>query len=108
MIRVGAARPVTVPAGSASVWHLFPVLCEPARREAFRAHLSDAGVSTGIHYPRLIPEQKAMLAYGSHEVHGPLENARMLAEGEVSLPIHPFMREEDVNQVIAAVCAWAG
>jgi dTDP-4-amino-4,6-dideoxygalactose transaminase len=107
-IRDGAVRPVAVPEGSSSVWHLFPVRCEPARREAFRAHLSDAGVSTGIHYPSLISEQKAILDYGSYEVHGPLENARMLAEGEVSLPIHPFLLEQQVDRVISAVCAWAG
>lgn len=107
-IREGAVRPLPVPEGSSSVWHLFPVLCEPARREAFRAHLSKAGVSTGIHYPRLIPEQKAMRDYGSHEVHGPLANARRLAGGEVSLPMHPFLLEEDVDRVISAVCTWAG
>lgn len=107
-LRSGAVRPVPVPKGSDSVWHLFPVLCEPARREAFRSHLLAAGVSTGIHYPHLIPEQKALLDYRSHEVHGPLENARALAEGEVSLPIHPFLSEEDVDRVISAGCTWAG
>lgn len=107
-IRSGAVRPLPVPEGSASVWHLFPVLCEPARREEFRAHLSDAGISTGIHYPRLIPEQKALLNYTSHQIHGSLENAARLAAGEVSLPIHPFLPEEDVDRVISAVCAWAG
>jgi dTDP-3-amino-3,4,6-trideoxy-alpha-D-glucose transaminase len=107
-IRNDAVRPVPVPAGSASVWHLFPVLCQPARREAFRAHLSDAGVSTGIHYPHLIPEQKALLNYGSYDVYGPLENARALAEGEVSLPIHPFLAEEGVERVISAISSWAG
>lgn len=107
-IRSGAVRPVPVPDGSESVWHLFPVLCEPTRREAFRAHLSDSGVSTGIHYPRLIPEQKALRDYGSYEIHGPLKNAEALAAGEVSLPIHPFLPEEDVDRVVSAVCAWAG
>jgi dTDP-3-amino-3,4,6-trideoxy-alpha-D-glucose transaminase len=107
-IRKDAVRPVAGPEGSVSVWHLFPVLCEPARREKFCAHLSDAGVATGIHYPRLIPEQKALQHHGSHQVHGPLQNARTFAEGEVSLPIHPFLRDEDVDRVIAAVRAWAG
>jgi dTDP-4-amino-4,6-dideoxygalactose transaminase len=107
-IRDGAVRPIPVPEGSSSVWHLFPVLCAPARRDAFRAHLSNAGVSTGVHYPRLIPEQKAMLDYGSYEVHGALDNARMVAEREVSLPIHPFLLEEDVDRVISAVSTWAG
>jgi len=107
-IRNCAVLPVPVPEGSLSVWHLFPVLCEPARREAFRKNLSAAGVATGIHYPRLIPEQKALLDSGSHEIHGPLENARAFTEGEVSLPIHPFLLDEDVDRVISLVCNWAG
>jgi dTDP-3-amino-3,4,6-trideoxy-alpha-D-glucose transaminase len=107
-IAEAAVRPLLVPEGSASAWHLFPVFCEPSRRDAFRTHLAEAGVSTGIHYPHLIPEQKALLAYGNHEIHGPLEQAQALAEGEVSLPMHPFLTEEDVKRVIAAVRAWAG
>jgi dTDP-3-amino-3,4,6-trideoxy-alpha-D-glucose transaminase len=103
-----AVRVVPMPKGSSPVWHLFPVLCDPVRREAFRAHLSGAGVSSGIHYPRLIPEQRALLEHGSHEVHGPLVNASTFAEGEVSLPIHPFLTKEDVDRVIAAVCSWVG
>lgn len=107
-IRAGAVQIMPVPDGSASVWHLFPVLCEPARRDALRAYLSAAGVATGTHYPRLIPEQRALLDYASHEVHGSLENARRLAKGEVSLPIHPFLPEEDIDRVISAVSAWTG
>lgn len=107
-IRGDAVRLVPVPEGSISVWHLFPILCEPARRDAFRAHLSDSGVSTGIHYPHLISEQKALLNYSDHEIDGPLENAEALADGEVSLPIHPFLSGEDVERVISAVRGWAG
>jgi dTDP-3-amino-3,4,6-trideoxy-alpha-D-glucose transaminase len=84
------------------------VLCEPSRREAFRAHLSEAGISTGIHYPRLIPDQKAILDYERYEVHDPLDNARALADGEVSLPIHAFLSEDDVQHVVSAVRAWSG
>ncbi|HTY79199.1 MAG TPA: DegT/DnrJ/EryC1/StrS family aminotransferase [Gemmatimonadales bacterium] len=107
-IRACAIRPVMVPDGSESVWHLFPVLCRPMHRDAFRAQLLRAGVSTGLHYPRLIPEQAALHDYGPYEVHGPLENARTLAEGEVSLPMHPFLTDESVDRVVAAVRAWAG
>jgi dTDP-3-amino-3,4,6-trideoxy-alpha-D-glucose transaminase len=107
-IECGSASPLPVPEGSDSVWHLFPVLCEAERRDAFRAHLSDAGVSTGIHYPRLIPDQKALRDSGTGEIHGPLENAASLTGREVSLPIHPFLPDEDVERVISAVNAWRG
>jgi dTDP-4-amino-4,6-dideoxygalactose transaminase len=46
--------------------------------------------------------------HGSHEVHGPLDSARAFAESEVSLPIHPFLRKEEVDRVVSAVCAWTG
>jgi dTDP-4-amino-4,6-dideoxygalactose transaminase len=32
----------------------------------------------------------------------------MLADREVSLPINPFLLDEDVDRVISAVCAWTG
>lgn len=107
-IRSGVVRPLPVPSGSDSVWHLFPVLCDPERRQAFRAHLSEAGISSGIHYPRLIPDQKALRSYSGHQIHGALPNATTLAQGEVSLPIHPFLRDEEIDRVMAAVSAWAG
>ncbi|MEO6326419.1 MAG: DegT/DnrJ/EryC1/StrS family aminotransferase [Thermoanaerobaculia bacterium] len=106
-IRKGALNVIGAPAGSDSTWHLFPVLCEPARREAFRTHLAGAEILTGIHYPRLIPAQKA-LGGAAKEIHGALENATSFADGEVSLPIHPFLSEEDVERVVQAANEWRG
>ena len=107
-IQDGPVRLVPVSKDCASAWHLFPVICQSTRREAFRSHLLQAGVSTGIHYPRLIPEQKALRDYGRYEVYGPLDNAQILTAEEVSLPIHPFLSRDETDRVIAAVGAWVG
>ncbi len=88
------------PAGSESVWHLFPLLV--ARREAFREHLTQRGIHTGLHYPTLIPGQQALRGY-THQVEGTLNVATRFANEEVSVPLHPFMSDDDVARVIDAV-----
>ncbi len=98
-----------VPDGSDSVWHLFPVLVlQPERRDHFREYLAARGVASGIHYPRLIPEQKALVDHGRYEIKVSLSRATRFASCEVSLPIHPYLSEDDVDNVIESVNGWGG
>ena len=91
------------PAPSAEpVWHLFPIFVDAAERDNTRERLLGCDVASGVHYPRLIPEQPAMQLSVSYEVAIEPSNARRLAASEISLPIHPFLDEEDVNAVIEA------
>ena len=92
------------PALSASVWHLFPVIVE-GDRERFRQHLSGQRVGSAVHYPGLIPEQPAMKA-APCETAGSLAVAGRFAQREVSLPIHPYLSEDDVSRVIEACNRW--
>jgi dTDP-4-amino-4,6-dideoxygalactose transaminase len=94
------------PTGSESVWHLFPILV--GERDAFRKYLLSKGIQTGAHYPKLIPEQRALLQYGNYKIIGSLENAQRYALQEVSLPIHPFLCDDAVAQVIAGCNHWKG
>jgi dTDP-4-amino-4,6-dideoxygalactose transaminase len=93
-----------LPAGSASVWHLFPLLVAGSR-EAFMTHLDRAGIGSGIHYPTLIPDQPA-LAGVRCERRDELTRARRFASSEVSLPMHPYLTDEQVERVIAACNTW--
>ena len=92
--------------GSNPCWHLFPVVVEAKTRASLMEHLRVAEVTTGIHYPTLIPDQKAMKEYGRFEVPGALSRARRFAAGEVSLPIHPFLSDDEVAHVIQACNGW--
>jgi dTDP-3-amino-3,4,6-trideoxy-alpha-D-glucose transaminase len=98
-------RPVPPPDGSASVWHIFPVLVDD--REAFRRHLEAAGVRSGVHYPRLITEQRALGGHGAHEIVGELCNAARFAAKEVSLPIHPHLTPAEVERIVELVNGWS-
>lgn len=92
--------------GATSAWHLFPLLIQGGR-EAFQKHLRAYGVASAIHYPRLIPNQDALKRV-PFEVIGPLTNAERFAASEVSIPIHPFLTDEEVDRVIAACNGWKG
>jgi dTDP-3-amino-3,4,6-trideoxy-alpha-D-glucose transaminase len=92
------------PHGSHSVYHLFPILVQ-ADRAAFQEHLKAHGIESAIHYPVLIPDQPALRGQ-LYRIDGELTNARRFAEKEVSLPIHPFMSDDDVERVIAACNNW--
>ena len=104
-IRNAGVRTFVAPEGSLANWHLFPVFVAPALREGFVGHLRSEGVVTGVHYPAPIPDQPA-LANVSLELAGECANARTVCRSETSLPIHPYLTEEEVARVIQAVNAW--
>jgi dTDP-4-amino-4,6-dideoxygalactose transaminase len=95
------------PRGSQSCFHLFPVVVAPERKRSFLERLERNGITSGEHYPMTIPEQKAMAGV-PYEAIGDLPAARALAAGEVSLPIHPHLTDEEADRVIAACNGWEG
>lgn len=100
-------RPVVGPGDSEGSWHLFPVRVPAPAREAFTRHLLARGVRTAVHYPTLVPAQRALRGAG-FEVRGDLARAEALAATEVSLPIHPYLEDGEVDRVVDAVNRWEG
>ena len=94
------------PENSDSSWHLFPVHVAPHRRDAFLAHLKKSGIAVGVHYPTAIPDQPA-LSKTTFELADPCTNARQICASEVSIPIHPYLTDDEVSYVIDATNAFA-
>jgi dTDP-4-amino-4,6-dideoxygalactose transaminase len=103
-IRNPALSTPPVPAGSESVWHLFPVLVE-RERDAFMQHLQRLGIGAGVHYPVLIPDQGALSGLPFERADA-LARAQRIACTEVSLPIHAYLSDADVQRVIGACNEW--
>ena len=95
-----------VPPGCEPAWHLFPVLVTEGR-DAFRAHLERRGIGSELHYPVLIPEQAALREVDGARALGELARAAAFAASEVSLPLHPYLDDEDVTRVVEACNGWA-
>ena len=86
--------------GSSSVWAQYTLRIPGFDRAAFQASLRDAGVPTAIYYPRPLHRQDAYARYPSAGNGLPVTDR--LAEEVVSLPMHPYLGEEDQAQIIAA------
>jgi dTDP-4-amino-4,6-dideoxygalactose transaminase len=95
-----AIRAIRPPDGSESCWHLFPVSVE--QKVGFLEHLKASQIVGAEHYPVLIPKQKAL---GLTSVEG-FPQASRISEQEVSLPIHPYLCDEEVDRVIEVCNDW--
>ena len=78
-----------------SVYHLFVV--RVPKRDEFRAHLDASGVATAIHYPVPVHLQPAYRQLGYSE--GDFPVTERLTREIVSLPMHPFLTQDDVRYV---------
>ena len=85
---------------SGHVYHLFVARTDD--RDALQAHLARSGIETLIHYPVSIPRQPALA--GQHPADCPVA-ARMCGE-ILSLPLHPALRDDEVDEIAAAVHAF--
>ena len=87
------------PFGQDHVCHVYAI--EVDDREALKARLHDAGVSTNIHYPRPVHLQPAYsgLGYGP----GDFPVSEVFARQTLSLPIYPELSFADVQRVISSV-----
>lgn len=81
------------------VYHLFVV--RTPQREALRAHLTERGIGTGIHYPIPVHLQPSFVRFGG--VIGRYPVAEALAEEILSLPMFPELTDAEVERVIVAV-----
>ncbi len=102
-----ADLPLTTPAqrpGDSHVFHLYVI--ETERRDALQAHLAALGIGTGIHYPMPIHLQPAYRRLGSGPGSLPVTEA---AAGRIlSLPMHPYLTEADVQRVADAIARFFG
>ena len=100
-----ALRVPGAPPGSDSCWHLFPVFVEPDSKASFRNWMDSRGVATGEHYPVVIPDQPAIQGE-LHELAVPIDTARRLSRMEASLPMFPYLTEEEIDQVVEVCNDW--
>jgi UDP-2-acetamido-2-deoxy-ribo-hexuluronate aminotransferase len=85
-----------------SVWAQYTLIIKD--RAAFQKKMTDAGIPTAIHYPRIMPDQPW---YKEHtaDPKAELTVSRWAAEHVISLPMYPDMDHATQDKVIAAVKA---
>jgi dTDP-4-amino-4,6-dideoxygalactose transaminase len=87
------------PAGSKSVYHVFPLFTE--QRDELREHLQADGISTGIHYPIPVHMQPGFNNLGYKE--GDLPETERVCREVLSLPMYPELASETVMKIAGSV-----
>ena len=96
----GVAVPVA-PDPEAHVWHLYVVRLRGVDRRRVRDRLERAGVQTALHYPTLVPDQRAYAPLGYRP--GAFPAAAALAGECLSLPLYPELSRGQVEYVAEAL-----
>ncbi len=85
-----------------SVFHQYVVRVD-GDRDAFRTHMTELGISVGVHYPRAVSHYSAYTQFS---------RACPVAEGAAgviaSLPMDPLLSTDEIERVCSALEQWAG
>lgn len=82
-----------------AVYHLYVIRTK--HRDALQAFLAERNISTGLHYPIPLHQQKAYAA--SKSPNGNLVVSEQVAQEILSLPIFPGMTEQQQKQVVDGI-----
>lgn len=83
-----------------SVWAQYTLVVP--QREAFQKRMTEMGVPTSIHYPRIMPDQPWYKKI-SHQNPEQFKYGRWAADHVISLPMYPDMDEATQGKIIDAV-----
>lgn len=97
---LGVVRPTH--AGGRHVYHLYVI--RDTNRDRLQTHLTERGVSTGIHYPTPVHLQPAFADLGYRV--GDFPNAEAAAAEVLSLPMYPELAESDQQIIAGALAEW--
>lgn len=102
-----------VPPGREHAWHRFTVQLDPSiDRDAVAAKMEADGIEARVYYPTVVPDMDPYVGHPRIDSSMPLERARAAARTVLSLPIHPGVRDVDVERIAesfgAAVSAARG
>lgn len=88
----------TVLPGFYSSWAQYTLLLDdPDERPALQARLKEQGIPSMVYYPRGLHQQEAYRFMGLTDEH--YQNTVSATKRVLSLPMHPYLTEEDVDRV---------
>ena len=95
----------SVPGGRTHVFHQFTVLVRDEagkNRDELAAALAQAGIGTGVYYPKVVFDHDVYLEHPQIET-AAVPNARAAAAEVLSLPVHEHVSQKDLDTVIDAI-----
>lgn len=94
--------PPQAPENCLSVWAQYSVLAgDEQHRSALQNKLKEAGIPTAVYYPKPLHLQTAFAFLGYRE--GDFPVSEDYARRIFSLPMHPYLREEDQERIVGVL-----
>jgi dTDP-4-amino-4,6-dideoxygalactose transaminase len=94
----------SIPEHHVSAWAQYTVTArDKAARSVFQQRLNAAGIPTMIYYPKALHQQKAFANLGYQA--GDFAVSEDLADRVFSLPMHPYLSDEQIVEIVAAMKA---
>lgn len=93
-----------VPKGYYSSWAQYTIQLENKEtRDSLQNALKEEGIPSMVYYPKAMHKQEAFVAnpYNDSE----FSNTMKLCDTVLSLPIHPYLTDEDIEKVVKAIKA---
>ncbi|MBT3236042.1 MAG: DegT/DnrJ/EryC1/StrS family aminotransferase [Bdellovibrionales bacterium] len=85
-----------------SSWHLFPILLPSSQeRDSLRAYLGKCEIDTALFYQKALCDELTLSQYN-----GEGDAGREFCGTTISLPLHPFLTNDQVDYVIEMVSKW--
>ena len=88
---------------STHIYHKFVIQSD--ERDALRKHLGEQNIKAMVHYDMPLHRHPYYGAYGYSDSDYPVVSR--MTERVLSLPVHPFLTDEEVERVVVAVNAFA-
>lgn len=97
-LRGRVAVPVVPPAVTSS-WAQYTIQSDS--RDEIRERLKTAGIPTAVYYPRTLSSQPAFKAFRG--IQQPCRNAEQLTGRVLSLPMHPYLTEQEIDHIAGMI-----
>lgn len=93
----GVVKVPVVPDGFFSSWAQYTIILDSKeQRDALQAHLKDVSIPTMIYYPKPMHMQTA---YQDIKMYTECPVTEQLCQTVLALPMHPYLKEEDIRKV---------
>lgn len=89
-----------IPTGYASSWAQYTLRVD--RREELMSYLKSQGIPTTIYYPKTMSQTRALTQYSKYQV-GELKNSVNFSNSVLSLPMHAYLTDEEVNYICSKI-----
>ncbi len=79
-------------------WHQYTILVKDGTRDELRNYLKEKGISSMVHYPKVLNEHPAFAHVG-----GEFSSSKMLTKEILCLPVHSGLTNEDIMYICDSI-----